>query len=217
MTHLIMGDLGNEEILLLACDDGDVLAYHNSKIATTLLNIESGIDPTNSTDVEPFFHQNVGISAWGLAVHKKSRLIAVSNNHHQVHVFAMALTDPQYTSTEAIKRSHKTNPFIPVVKEVGKQLVDDIDDERPFFRHRQDAYRFVLETGRRGNNIPSIAFGNDSEGDAVDILAVDISGKLWVMNIWSRHDTPHRYVEGLHTLHCKSMAARNIRYRMPLR
>ncbi|KAI0446736.1 hypothetical protein F4803DRAFT_502259 [Xylaria telfairii] len=232
MTHLIMGDLGNEEILLLACDDGDVLAYYNSKIAMTLLNIETGIVPTNPTDIEPFFHQNVGISAWGLAVHKKSRLIAVSNNRHEVHVFAMALTDPQYTSSEVIKQPYKANLFIRVVKdaegrvkstsEIGSHqqfmaLVKGTNDRRTFFRQRQDAYHFVLETGIRGDNMPSVAFGNDSEGDAVDILAVDILGQLWFMNIWSLRDHPPWYISGLHKLYHQSMYERNGRHRIPLR
>lgn len=43
------------------------------------------------SDENRFFHENVGISAWGLAVHQYSRLIAVGTNNSNVHVFQPAL------------------------------------------------------------------------------------------------------------------------------
>src|SRR5437773_4634233 len=51
----------------------------------------------------------VGLSAWGLAVHKEARMIAVSTNEHKVHIFAYALStsatnanDPKYKSARAM-------------------------------------------------------------------------------------------------------------------
>ncbi|KAI0460087.1 hypothetical protein F5B21DRAFT_130450 [Xylaria acuta] len=219
MNHLIMGDLGDEEILLLACDDGDVLAYYNSHIETALMHLQSGDALNNCTRVKPFFHQNVGKSAWGLAIHKKSRLIAVGNNSHQVHVFAMALTDPQYTS-RVIRKRPRRNLFLSIRKSVEGELLDMSElfgqlfftgsiGVRLLFRQRQDSYRFILETGERGNNIPNVAFSSNPEGDAVDVLAVDISGKLWVLDIWSMRDVRQWYVEGLHVLHSRTMFYRN--------
>jgi len=32
INHLMIGELGNEEILLMACDDGDILAYNTRSI-----------------------------------------------------------------------------------------------------------------------------------------------------------------------------------------
>ncbi|KAI0468701.1 hypothetical protein F4859DRAFT_516864 [Xylaria cf. heliscus] len=231
INHLVMGDFGNEEILLLACDDGDVLAYYNAKIETALLYIESGHAPDNYTHVEPFFHQNVGRSAWGLAIHKKSRLIAVGNNNHEVHVFAMALRDPKYTYKETEERSYGRDLFLRIRKDANGSLVDaptiflqalalggDKNDEyleSPFFCRRQDSYHFILETGVRGDNIPNVAFANDSDGDAVDVLAIDIAGKLWVMHIWSLSDIPQLCFEGLHQLYSRSPYARNGRRRIP--
>jgi hypothetical protein len=34
-----------------------------------------------------FFHENVGQSVWGLAIHEQSRLIAVSSNAREVTLF----------------------------------------------------------------------------------------------------------------------------------
>ncbi|TGJ86642.1 hypothetical protein E0Z10_g2129 [Xylaria hypoxylon] len=109
MNHLIIGDLGNEEILLLACDDGDKL---------------------------------------------------------------------------------RQGPLIDVSEVFG----DKIDHD--FFHHREYGYRFVLETGELGSNIPNVAFTNNADGDAIGILAVDISGKLWVLDIWSYDYPPHRFPRG---------------------
>ncbi|KAI1811624.1 hypothetical protein GGS20DRAFT_89184 [Poronia punctata] len=89
INHLITGDLGDLEILLAAYDDGDVIAYYMFQIENQLLNKESGREAAR---LAPFFHQHVDKSAWGLAIHKKSRLIAVGTNNANVHVFAFALT-----------------------------------------------------------------------------------------------------------------------------
>jgi hypothetical protein len=43
--------------------------------------------------VNRFFHENVGITAWGLAIHEQSRLLAVGSNHREVTVFMHAFTE----------------------------------------------------------------------------------------------------------------------------
>ncbi|RWA07082.1 hypothetical protein EKO27_g8023 [Xylaria grammica] len=200
MNHLIIGDLGNEEIILLACDDGDVLGYYTSRIDKALLRMESSDARYDSIAVRPFFHENVGISAWGLAVHKKSRLIAVGNNNRQVHVFAFAFPDPLRTSLEdktetpyrrdlfLRMKKRREGPLIDVSGAFGDKIHED------FSRHRERGYRFILETGQAGNNIPNVAFGNNRSGDAIDIIAIDISGKVWVLDIWLRDYPPHSFL-----------------------
>lgn len=84
-NHIIVKDLGEEEILLIACDGGDVIGYFTRSIEKAT--------STFVFSVTPFFHEYVGASAWGLDVHKDSRLIAVSSNTHEVIVFAFALAD----------------------------------------------------------------------------------------------------------------------------
>ncbi len=89
----------------MACDDGDVIAYY-----THLLWMESGLSqgnklPPNGT-TKPFFHENVGISAWGLAIHDRSRLIAVGSNNREVTVFAFGLSRKTFN----IRASSQENP-----------------------------------------------------------------------------------------------------------
>ncbi|ESZ99610.1 hypothetical protein SBOR_0021 [Sclerotinia borealis F-4128] len=88
VNNMIIGNLGDKEILLFCTDDGDVTAYYTYLIAgelqSTVMSTASSI-PIGST--KPFFLENVGSSAWGLAIHQKSRLIAVSSNKREVTVF----------------------------------------------------------------------------------------------------------------------------------
>jgi len=95
VNHLVVDYLGNEEILLLSCDDGDAFAYYTREINA---EVECRQEPAGSEacihhDVPPFFNENVGASAWGLAVHREARMIAISANTHVATVFAFALTD----------------------------------------------------------------------------------------------------------------------------
>jgi len=132
VNHLKLGKLGDFEVLLMACDDGDVIAYYTHRkddrapILSNLLLIRScDISQRNMLTSHPpsalegdhprfelyrstncqdpavsilicfrsrlimcrFFHENVGKTAWGLAIHEKSRLIAVSSNLREVTVF----------------------------------------------------------------------------------------------------------------------------------
>lgn len=88
VNHMIIGLLGEAEILLMAYDDGDVIGYYTKQIEDT---VGDSYSPVKSHDLVPFFHENVGCSAWGLAIHQKSRLIAVGSNSHTAIVFVPAL------------------------------------------------------------------------------------------------------------------------------
>ena len=94
INHLLIGELGDVEIILCACDDGDVIAYHSRDVDRCIgkrqyrshnLGIFAG-------DLLPFFHENVAKSAWGLAIHKQARKIAISANTHWIVVFSFALS-----------------------------------------------------------------------------------------------------------------------------
>lgn len=97
MNHMIVGDLGDQEVLVACRDNGDVEAWYTATIAEHIQRnkrARKDQDRTKGTrqpHPRHFFADNVGASAWGLAVHKKSRLIAVSSNSHEVTVFAFAL------------------------------------------------------------------------------------------------------------------------------
>ncbi|KAF8866496.1 hypothetical protein BDZ45DRAFT_720071 [Acephala macrosclerotiorum] len=95
INNIKIGDLGDLEILLVACDDGDVVAFY-----THLINheVQLAMNEGHTTPpiklMRPDFLQNVGISAWGLAIHTQSRLIAVGSNLKQITVFAPACNEP---------------------------------------------------------------------------------------------------------------------------
>ena len=93
INHVLVADLGEKEVVLCACDDGDVLGYYTSHV-NYALEYGAGAgrrDPYHLVDVRPFFHVNVGASAWGLAVHEEARMIAISSNTQDVNVYAFAL------------------------------------------------------------------------------------------------------------------------------
>lgn len=207
MNHLVIGDLGEEEVLLVAFDDGDVLGYYSAHIDKTISSVHA--DKFDHGIVKPFFHENVGRSAWGLAVHKQSRLIAVGANNHQVHVFALALTDlPRTSPEEDVLQLYERDLYLPIrvsadgiVEQKPISLASEIDLGPDNLKRRERSYQFIFEIGWRGNNIPNVAFSSNADGDAAEVLAVDISGKLWVIDLKSCLDTPHRIVDSLYKVH----------------
>ncbi|KAI0843016.1 hypothetical protein F5Y06DRAFT_256690 [Hypoxylon sp. FL0890] len=214
VNHLIVGELGNEEILLLAYDDGDVIGYYTRHIENELRRRERD-GRSNKATPEPFFHENVGKSAWGLAVHKQSRIIAVSSNTHNVCVFVLALTGQPYRH---IPEADPVEFFRNIVKDENGNVLDPgRDPTQPpvvlnhttsdgskiaalenAVRRRDANWRIILETGHTGTNIPNIAFSNDEYGEASKVVAVDINGRLWLMDIWHFDQRPHLKIEGLH-------------------
>lgn len=197
VNHLIIGDLGEEEIILLAYDDGDVIGYYTRDIETTLLCQERNEETAVPT---PFFHENVNRSAWGLAIHKKSRIIAVSSNLHEVNVFVFALSGSVYSPT---RNTHPTDLFRTIVKtENGNTPQTSAPDIlESIVRLRESNWRIVLRTGRLGTNIPNIAFSNDAIGFADKIVAVDINGRLWLMDIWEFGHHPNRTIDSIQSKH----------------
>lgn len=212
VNHLIVADFGHEEILLLAYDDGDAIGYYTRHIENELKrrdNDTDGLD--NGTTVKPFFHENVGRSAWGLAVHKESRIIAVSSNLHAVCVFVFALTGKPY---QHIPEADTVEFFRNVTKDYkGRYLDKDRQPLRPHWAEenlkriagleraiqRRDAnWRIHMETGPVGTNIPNIAFSTDEEGEADQVVAVDIHGAIWLMDFWKFNRKPPTKIDRLH-------------------
>lgn len=177
VNHLIVGDLGNEEILIVACDDGDVLAYSTLHILNAI-KIEYDVEPLLSEPVRPFFKRNVGMSAWGIAIHRAARLIAISSNNKQVVVFAFAIS--QRSPLDGL------NPPAAV-------LIDDFDtdpggvDWERVATGSPDCRSRNQEIVLKGHslNIPSIAFCNTKE-DPIGryLVSTDIGGSTYVWDIW---------------------------------
>ncbi|KAI0175651.1 hypothetical protein GGR52DRAFT_537613 [Hypoxylon sp. FL1284] len=203
VNRLIVGDLGHEEILLLAYDDGDIIAYYTRHIESEMQRCEEGGRRAKILP-QPFFHENVGMTAWGLAVHKESRLIAASCNLSNVSVFAFALAGESY---EHDKETYPAKFFTTIWKDAyGDMTAEPADCEflseskassLESIVHRRDInWRIVLQTS--GDNIPNISFSDDEDGKADKIVAVDIMGDLWIMDIWHLVRHPHVKLEKIH-------------------
>ncbi|KAF2280410.1 uncharacterized protein EI97DRAFT_478352, partial [Westerdykella ornata] len=80
--------LGRKEVLLVACDDGDVVGYYVSAIKNA---VEGRTPGAPVQEPRPFLHTNVRLSAWGLSVHRRARLLAISSNTGIITVIAFAL------------------------------------------------------------------------------------------------------------------------------
>ncbi|KAF4455447.1 crt10 protein [Fusarium austroafricanum] len=161
VNHMITGFLGDEEIILACYDDGDVVAYYTKEIAKRVFESRGTTDTSHRSAPKQFFHENVGISAWGLAVHQKTRLIAVSSNRHEVIVFALALTQEPQSRRASLSRTTQLD-----------------------IQTRTRNWRIVIRMAPNADNIPSICFIDDCQGNAQRVCAVDIKGTAWLADIW---------------------------------
>ncbi|KAK2747087.1 hypothetical protein FQN57_002342 [Myotisia sp. PD_48] len=196
INHLIVGDLGLDEILLLCTDSGNVCAYRTELIYEVIQRYQSeAIDPlTLGTKVNSFFAQSVAISAWGLAIHKAARMIAVSSNSRIITVFAFALSsNPKQVSTE-FELMEKTFPGLSTPKDwvyIHHTKFSTLQNKSRKYT-RTHNFRFCL-SGHR-NNIPNISFLNcdlDPYGDW--LVSVDIDKRLLLWKIWERSTSVNQW------------------------
>lgn len=168
-NHMIIGFLGDAEILLLCFENGDVEAYYTREIAACIARHPQHPGSAPRPHPRPFFVANVGDSAWGLAIHSKSRLVAVSSNRPEVTVFAFALTcaPPPGKSVKAPHTAYEAAVLA-----------------------RKRNWRIVLPVKRSGGNIPNIDFVDSPHGYAQKISAVDINGNIWLLDIWRQGTAP---------------------------
>lgn len=139
--------LGREEIVLVACDDGDVVGYRVHEIQHAIESSGKSLD-----QIRVFLHRNVGKSAWGLAVHREARLIAIGANTGQVTVIAYALA---------------SSP------DVDYSTSDDFSYPR-----QQDQ----ILTRTVGSNVPSVSFdnsGGDPSGQWMFSSTINGNPLLW--------------------------------------
>lgn len=154
-------------------DNGDVVAYDVRDVSAEVLRIgklrsmaarKGSVLPAQPrSTTKPFLHENVGKSAWGLAVHRQSRLIAVSSNHREITVFAVALHGDH----------------------VGSATCEGCTDVKKQVQQRRRTWHIVIALGHDAANIPNVSFLEDEHGDADKVCGMDISGKAWVADIWN--------------------------------
>lgn len=112
---------------------------------------DSTID-VDADELKPIFQSNVGLSAWGLAVHSQARIIAVSANTHNITIFRFAL-----------------------IEEDKVDMDDQHDESTDAGPDRTMDYFPSVING--SSNIPYIAFCNTGDDpDGRWLLTTDISG-----------------------------------------
>ncbi|KAH0542417.1 hypothetical protein FGG08_003172 [Glutinoglossum americanum] len=182
INQLVVGDLGGEEILACVCDDGDVVAYQTQKILATIERRDAG------DHVKAFFNENVGKSAWGLAIHKSARMIAVSANTKEITVFAFALaTEGSNAYARALERNALPSESVDWVPIGPNSPTHTSFYPFPSSRLllRQQNYRITLRG--HGDNIPSVAFYN-SQDDTLGrwLVSTDIDCAVVIWDVWCR-------------------------------
>jgi hypothetical protein len=180
INQIVVADLGTEEILVAACDGGDVIAYSVRSICNAIReNHESkDIGLPSATGLRTLLLTNVGISAWGLAVHKTARLIAVSSNHHRISVFAFSLHQKKSSDNLCDEEMFPDDGLGHVFWER--------EDNGPRSPHDRSRNVEIILKGHL-ENIPNIAFCNtgvDPTGNF--ITSTDVGGITLVWSVWEK-------------------------------
>lgn len=195
INHMVVGDLGTEEIVLVSTDSGNVTAYFTQTIDQAIRKDPYRFNTNARSDyvgVRPFFTQWVHESAWGLAIHTKARMIAVSANtpNHtlnddpcaKITVFAFALAEGQDEDEADVDELLEYS-------EHGRQpdweewQADRAEPDPP---PRDKNYKITLGgVDGHGQNVPSISFVNtDEDLEGEWLLSTDIDGEMKMWQIW---------------------------------
>jgi hypothetical protein len=160
ITRILVAYLGNDEVLLATCDDGDVIGYRVEEIHRVLT---TRYEDDELPDVKTFLHLNVGMSAWGLAVHREARMIAISANTHEITVIAYALANEDFSPT------------------LSNDEEDDYIYHLPASRKRD-----IVIMLRANHNVPAVSFNNTSEDpDGRWLFSTCINGEV---RLWDLHN-----------------------------
>ncbi|KAL2064894.1 hypothetical protein VTL71DRAFT_4034 [Oculimacula yallundae] len=205
VNNIKVGKLGDFEILLIACDDGDLLAFYTRLLKRDVQVVGPVCNEDPTSHIKPFFHENVGKSAWGLSIHQISRLIAVGTNLREVTVFAFAVN--YHADTDSHVHRDLTGfegPEDHVLSSESPFVTVTELDFRPHdlgYSERKNC-RLRLPLGPSGSNIPSIDFVSDKDGEASVVLATDVFGKLWSLDLTKHetHEWPEIHQEASHII-----------------
>ena len=200
INSLTIGELGCEEVLVSAHDDGDVCVWYTRDLSRMALR------------------DNVGRSAWGVTIHKERRLLAVSSNTHDITVFELGVRhgqggedcfdadgeeyDDECGSREEVLRRVSLEPA--GSESTRKRTTRDEDGtsdetedglghrqnggtrpQKTGFKRRKGKETAVHDTSIRkvlrghGHNVPSISFLDDSSGRWLAGVSYDGMVILW--------------------------------------
>lgn len=168
INGILVALLGREEVVATVRDDGDVevvLVRHIVQAIRQRGRRGNTIGKV-ADEIKQVFQSNVGISAWGLAVHSNARIIAVSSNKHEVTVFRFALLD-EYEAGEDTAGGAWDSP-----------QKDDVEAGRSqAASHRQRKTDVTHQVLNGEANIPYVAFCNTGDDpEARWLLTTDING-----------------------------------------
>ncbi|KAK3705776.1 hypothetical protein LTR37_013083 [Vermiconidia calcicola] len=170
INSIITQYLGNEEVVAVVRDDGDVDAFlvrHVVQAIERRAELGSSIDVLGD-ELRPFFQSNVGISAWGLAIHSEARILATSSNAHEVRVFKFGL----------LQTDDADSPL------PDEDTLDVTSTQNNGSRQRATDVTHQVLNGE--TNIPYISFCNTGDDpEARWLLTTDISGVCRTMDLHS--------------------------------
>ncbi|CAZ82474.1 unnamed protein product [Tuber melanosporum] len=181
INSLTVGDLGFEEVLVSAHDDGDVCVWYTRDLSKLA------------------FRLSVGESAWGVALHKERRLMAVSANNHSIHVFELAITDdgdcpcPEEGTDAGLTHRHRRRRrrkrdsfgydggggFQGMCNLNGEPLPGNDDASKK--RRKKTSTKNKTPTTLKGHgcNIPNVSFLDDPTGRWLVGTSIDGMVILW--------------------------------------
>ncbi|KAI9762851.1 MAG: hypothetical protein M4579_000204 [Chaenotheca gracillima] len=180
VNNMVVDELGDEEIVVCACDDGDVIAFYTRSIMSAVeRRAEIGILPeVDAEAAKPFFLENVGKSSWGLTVHKAHRMIAVSSNTTDITVFVFGLAEREASSDSESSDDHTNS-------QASKGMAEHPGLQSSFPQHlfsRANNVRVLLTDHE--HNIPSISFYNgQTPPEETWLVSTDIGGWIMLWNI----------------------------------
>jgi hypothetical protein len=180
INNLIVELFGTEEVIAVVRDDGDVDAFLTRHIVQA---IERRNEPGSTIgiqgdEIRPFFQSNVGISAWGLAIHSEARILATSSNAHEVRVFKFGLLKTDDVELSPTGHHHSSSDARSQSSNGKAQQQQQQQQQRD-----TDVTHHVLN-GQ--TNIPYISFCNTGDDpEARWLLTTDISGVCRVMDLHS--------------------------------
>ncbi|KAI4167435.1 MAG: hypothetical protein LQ343_007230 [Gyalolechia ehrenbergii] len=186
INQLIVADLGIEELVVAVCDDGDVVAYTTRSIMKEIEHRapDDYRSPDIVSELRPFFVNNVGMSAWGVAVHKEARMIAISSNSKKINIFVFALSDSSNGSSDVGDEGDTDSDLISCLP-----AQEWIQTSSPNTLNPSDRSRNIeIILSAHWNNIPNIAFfnsANPSDGE-VFLVSTDIDGTTYIWSVWQR-------------------------------
>ncbi|KAE8452243.1 hypothetical protein EG329_001710 [Mollisiaceae sp. DMI_Dod_QoI] len=170
VNNMKIGDLGNLEILLVACDDGDVIAYY-----THMLDREVQLLKAQQHATPP-----------------------VSTIRTQITVFALACQNPPKYRDPNDDFESSINPLDSESELEDSCEEATADHIEATVRHRQgwlisdrlgcgrfySNVKVQIQLPPEGHNIPSVDFTSDERGDVHMVLAADVNGNLWAFDLF---------------------------------